>query len=209
MALPIANMGASNIKMDLLVKSLDSYKYKLVHLVIIYNAPLIKSNENIAASLVVNQGEEIGNVAMSFESSTGEAVSVETLITLDGVKVNKVDTSKAGVYNIRQIATDSIGRQTRVSKEIVVQEVSQVKEEVVQEVIEQPVILPVEVVTPVQEEVKVQERVELHTQHVEMHLDNNKAKIRGYKKRKEIKKAKKESFTFKLFSKYFFKIYDG
>ena len=34
-------------------------------------------------------------------------------------------------------------------------------------------------------------------------------KVKGYKKKKEIKKAKKERFTFKLFSKYFFKIYDG
>ena len=37
----------------------------------------------------------------------------------------------------------------------------------------------------------------------------NKVKVNGYKKKKEIKKAKKEKFSFKLFSKYFFKVYDG
>ena len=37
----------------------------------------------------------------------------------------------------------------------------------------------------------------------------NKVKVNGYKKKKMIRKAKKESFSFKLFSKYFFKVYDG
>ena len=158
--------------------------------------------------MTVNQGEEIGNFGLSFESSTGEKVEVETLITLNGVRVKKIDTNIPGVYNVRQVARDKDGRETRVSRELIVNKVE--KEEVEEEIIPQvEVLVPVKVVTPTQEvKVETQERVEVANESVEMHLEK-KIKVKGYKKKKEIRKAKKEQFSFKLFSKYFFKVYDG
>jgi len=195
---------------DCVVKSPESNKYSLVSIVIFYNAPTLITSENNATT-VVNQGEEIANVGMSFNSKDGSEVSVDTLITLDGVKVKNVDTNIPGVYNVTQVAKDKLGRTTRVNKEIVVLANKEVKEEVVEEeiieVVEEVVVLPVEVKVNNEkvEEVKV---VEVEQNRVEVKLEN-KVKVNGYKKRKEIRKNKKEQFSFKLFSKYFFKVYDG
>ena len=204
----IIGLVKSNIRENVLLKIKDAYKYKFVTIIVVCNSPHVVDDEDIPASLVVNQGDELNNIGMSFESVNGEAVTVETLITLNGVRVKEVDTSKAGVYNVRQIATDSSGRQTRISREIIVQEVAKVQE--VKELVQEVSAVPVEVVKTITQEpqVKVQEEVKVELQEVEMHLEK-KTKVKGYKKKKEIKKVKKESFTFKLFSKYFFKIYDG
>ncbi|MBR3891337.1 MAG: hypothetical protein IKJ30_04640, partial [Bacilli bacterium] len=62
---------------------------------------------------------------------------------------------------------------------------------------------PVEVQPEVNTNRKVVENIQ-----VEMRIEN-KEEVKGYKKRKEVKEEKKSNLTFKLFSKWFFKVYDG
>ena len=191
----------------------DSNYFKALTLVVLNEAPkLVLDTATSPVSLEVNKGEEISNVGLSFKTSNTGDVVVDTLITLDGVRVKKVDTNVTGVYNIVQVARDGEGRSHTVKRQVVVKDEEVVeniivsKEEIKEEVrIEVPVA---ETQVKVNQEAQAETRVEVETNRVEMRLEKE-TKVKGYKKKKEIKQVRKESFTFKLFSKYFFKIYDG
>ena len=181
-------------------------------LIIFNNAPIYEGEDNTGSSILVNKGEELGNIGLSFTSKEGERVSVDTMITLDGVRVNSVDTSLPGVYSITQVARDKLGRTTKVVREVVVLDNEEIKEEIVQEEVIKEVIneivLPVEIKVETTEKVNEVKVIEVETNKVEMKLDS-KVKVNGYKKKKEIRRVRKDKFSFKLFSKYFFKVYDG
>ena len=93
--------------------------YELVKILIINTAPRVNSI-NSGTSVTVNKGEEVSNIGLAFTSVDGESLEVDTLITLNGVKVKEVDTNVPGVYNVRQIAVDSKGRSNRIDKQIIV-----------------------------------------------------------------------------------------
>jgi cell division septation protein DedD len=119
--------------LDLIVKSKEDNKYSRVSIVIFYNAPVLTHGENLGSSITVNKGEEVGNIGLSFTSKDGSIASVDTMITLDGVRVKRVDTSVAGVYSVTQVARDKLGRTTKVVREVVVLDNEEIKEEVVSE----------------------------------------------------------------------------
>ncbi len=185
---------------------------ELVDILVINTAPRVGST-NTGASITINKGEEVSNIGLSFRSSDGEKLEVDTLITLNGVKVKEVDTNVPGVYSVRQMATDKYGKKAVVTKTITVLD-AEVKEEIIEE---EEVMVVEEILVPVVHNAKNVETAS-NTQvtgntveviePVEMHIEK-KENIKGYQKRKEIRRTKKEKFSFKLFSKYFFKIYDG
>ena len=197
-----------------IVESIVKYNnlYESVKVVVINTAPRLNAS-NAGSSLVVNKGEEVSNIGLSFTSVDGEQLQVDTLITLNGVKVKEIDTNIPGVYNIRQIAVDSKGRSNRIDKQIIV-----LDDESTQEVVitEEEIEVVEEVLVPVVNNTKNVEtsnnqasnKLVEEVPQVEMHIEK-KIKVKGYQKRKEIRRTKKEKFSFKLFSKYFFKIYDG
>ena len=196
---------------NIIVKSKTENIYKVVTIAVVYNAPNIINSGTVASSYTIEQGEELDNFGLSFIGSDGSEVDVETLITLNGEKVSKLDTGVAGVYNVLQVAKDKLGRTTTIRREVIV-EASVVEEEKsleIEEVIEkQEIMMPIKAEEPAQTQTSVEEVKEVNTNKVEMRIEK-KLKVRGYKKKKEIKRPSKESFTFKLFSKYFFKVYDG
>ena len=203
---------SSNMFVTLIGNDVDgslSTQNDIYQLMVLINAPITDGGN--AGARVVEQGEELGNIAVAFTSDI--EFSVDTLITLNGVKVKEVDTNKPGVYEVRSIATDIMGRVNKVNRTIVVKE--GVKEEVevkVEEIKETPeVITPVVVnnaPVEVQPEVNTNRKVVENIQ-VEMRIEN-KEEVKGYKKKEEKNKKNKENKgTFKLFSKWFFKVYDG
>ncbi len=197
---------------DVLIAKLDANnkasEVEVMDLIVIITAPQVGNSG--ASTNVIEQGEEIGNVAVSFISDV--EFNVEKEIIHNGVKVNKIDTNNPGVYEVRYTAIDVMGRVNKVKRTLVVKE--GVKEEVevkVEEIKETPEIItpvvvnnaPVEVQSEANANRKVVENVQ-----VEMRIEN-KEEVKGYKKRKEVKEEKKSDLTFKLFSKWFFKVYDG
>ena len=196
---------------NIIIKSSTENTYKAVTIAVVYNAPRLLNSGTVASSYTIEQGEELDNFGLSFIGSDGSEVDVETLITLNGEKVSKLDTGVAGVYNVLQVAKDKLGRTTTIRREVIV-EASVVEEEKsleIEEVIEkQEIMMPIKAEEPAQTQTSVEEVKEVNTNKVEMRIEK-KLKVRGYKKKKEIKRPSKESFTFKLFSKYFFKVYDG
>ena len=184
---------------------------------IIVEAPQIKNTSNTGSTITLHQGEELGeNLGASFVSTTEGSLSIDTLITFNGVKVKKVDTSVSGVYDIKQVATDKLGRTTTVLRKVIVKDNGEVNEEVV---MEQEIEEKEEIIVPIVNNIEVRENqntpseVKVETRSVEASkidmIVNKEVKFKGYKLRKDIKKNKKEKFSFKEFSKYFFKIYDG
>jgi len=200
---------------NVIVSNKNGAKTEIAIVVVVYS-PQVGNSSNSGSSLTINKGEEIGeNIGVSFVSQTDGGLSIDTLITLNGVKVKKVDTNVSGVYSVKQVATDRLGRSTTVVREIIVKDNGEVKEEVVKE---QEIKEKEEILVPVVNNVeKVNSRVvnedRVETRSVEVNkidmMTNKEVKFKGYSKKKEIKKNKKEKFSFKLFSKYFFKIYDG
>ena len=197
---------------DVLIAKLDennkTSEVEVMDLIVIITAPQVGNSG--ASTNVIEQGEEIGNVAVSFISDV--EFNVEKEIIHNGVKVNKIDTNNPGVYEVRYTAIDVMGRVNKVKRTLVVKE--GIKEEVevkVEEIKETPEIItpvvvnnaPVEVQPEANANRKVVENVQ-----VEMRIEN-KDEVKGYKKRKEVKEEKKSDLTFKLFSKWFFKVYDG
>ena len=195
---------------NVIIKYNNSYEY--VDVLVINTTPRINAS-NAGATLTVNKGEEVSNIGLSFTSVDGEALEVDTLITLDGVKVKEIDTNIPGVYNVRQMAVDKHGKKTSITKKIVVLD-NAIQEEIVTK--EEEIEVVEEILVPVVHNTNVESEVNTHTTtkvveevlEVEMRIEK-KNKVKGYQKRKEIRKTKKEKFSFKLFSKYFFKIYDG
>ena len=181
----------------------------IYQLMVLINAPTT-SGGNTGAR-VLEQGEELGNIAVAFTSDI--EFSVDTLITLNGVKVKEVDTNNPGVYEVRYTAIDVMGRVNKVSRTIVVKE--GVKEEVevnVEKIKETPEVIAPVVVNHIQAEVQPEvnaNRKVVENIQVEMIIEN-KEEVKGYKKKEEKNKKNKENKgTFKLFSKWFFKVYDG
>jgi UDP-glucose 6-dehydrogenase len=111
---------------------------------------------------------------------------------------------------MRYIAKDEMGRVNKIYRSIVVNEneenivAEEIKEEIdVKETLEVSV-LPVEAKVETNSSRKVVEDVQ-----VEMRIEN-KEEVKSYKKKERKNKAKKDiKGTFKLFSKWFFKVYDG
>ena len=202
---------ASNVYHNVLVAVSSSgnvsTRNELFDIVININAPVAKGATGASVS-EITEGEDIGNIAVSFVSDI--EFTVDTVISLDGVRVNKIDTSKPGVYEVKHIATDAMGRVNRVEKTIVVKEGVKEEVEVKEEIIEEtPVIVAPIVVnhTPVERQVETTRKV-VETQQVEMRVEE-KQEVKAYKKKKETRMEKKDDLTFKLFSKWFFKVYDG
>ncbi|MBR3890503.1 MAG: hypothetical protein IKJ30_00350, partial [Bacilli bacterium] len=136
----------SGVYHDVLVSKIatnqKSNANELLDLVIVIAAPNVADNAAVN-DMVINEGEELGNIAVAFISDI--EFSVDTIITLDGIKVKEVDANRPGVYEVRSIARDIMGRVNKVNRTIVVKE--GVKEEVevkVEEIKETP-----EVITPV------------------------------------------------------------
>ena len=202
------NFEASYVYHNVLVteNKSSSVKNEILDLVILINAPTVKTGN--ASTSVVGQGDELGNIAVAFTSDI--PFTVDTQITLNGELVKKVDTNRPGVYEMRYIAKDEMGRVNKVYRSIVVNEnkenivVEEIKEEIeVKETLEVSV-LPVEVKVETSSSRKVVENVQ-----VEMIIEN-KEEVKSYKKKERKNKAKKDiKGTFKLFSKWFFKVYDG
>ena len=150
----------------------------------------------------------ISDVAVSFVSDV--EFEVETEIIHDGVKVSKIDTNKPGIYEVRHTAVDVLGRVNRVQRTLIVKEdgKEEIKEEVKEtiEVKEESVVVN-ETKVEIQQENNSNRKV-LDNLQVEMILEN-KEELNGYKNEKEAKAEQENSLTFKLFSKWFFKVYDG
>ena len=206
---PISSGSGTGAYLNRVITS-DSSVFGVLSIIVIDHTPgaPVTCSET-SGTVTIEQGSAAPNIGLSLEN---EELEVTTQVTLDGVTVKGVDTNVTGVYNVVQVIKDKLGRTKKLQREIIVEEASKVEEEKeieVEEVIEPlEVIVPVKVVEVVQEQVQVEERVEIENNKVEMRLEK-KVKVRGYKKKKQIKKVNKERFTFKLFSKYFFKIYDG
>jgi hypothetical protein len=202
------NFEASYVYHNVLVteNKSSSVKNEILDLVILINAPTVKTGN--AGTRVVGQGDELGNIAVAFTSDI--PFTVDTQITLNGELVKKVDTNRPGVYEMRYIAKDEMGRVNKVYRSIVVNEneenivAEEIKEEIdVKETLEVSV-LPVEAKVETNSSRKVVEDVQ-----VEMRIEN-KEEVKSYKKKERKNKAKKDiKGTFKLFSKWFFKVYDG
>ena len=204
------DFNSSYVYHDVLVTKIDeanrSDVNELVDLVIIVAAP--NAVGNVASHLEYNKGDELGNIAVAFTSDI--PFTVDTQITLNGELVKKVDTNRPGVYEMRYIAKDEMGRVNKVYRSVVVNEskeaivVEEIKEEIeVKETLEVSV-LPVEAKVETSAPRKVVENVQ-----VEMRIEN-KEEVKSYKKKERKNKAKKDiKGTFKLFSKWFFKVYDG
>jgi hypothetical protein len=196
---------------DVLIAKLDSSnkasEVELMDLIVIITAPQVKEN-NAASVNTIEVGGEVGNVAVSFVSDV--EFEVETEIIHDGVKVSKIDTSKPGIYEVRHTAVDVLGRINRVQRTLIVKEdgKEEIKEEVKEtiEVKEESLIVN-ETKVEVQQENNSNRKVVENIQ-VEMMLEN-KEELNGYKNEKEAKAEQENSLTFKLFSKWFFKVYDG
>ena len=93
----------------------------LVPLVIINTTPLVSENNSVSSNeKVINQGEEIGNIGVSFIDE--EQLEITELITLDGVKVKKVTSSVPGTYTLSITAKNAMGGITRIRKTIIVLE---------------------------------------------------------------------------------------
>ena len=210
------SLGTSSVyknSMTIQLNNADTFYTEVIDLAIIMNTPELVEGDtsNSGSKVEVEYGSEVSNVGMSFVGEKEGEVKVETLITLNGVKVKEIDTKVAGVYSITQVARDSKGRSARVVKEVIVKENEEVETNIKEE---EEIVELVEVVAPVTNvnvsesvnEVATREVVE--TNQVTMRVER-KVKVRGYSKKKEVRKTKKEKFSFKLFSKYFFKIYDG
>ena len=106
-----------NVLISVLALGNVSTKNELFDSVININAPV--TNGNAGSSMhEVNEGEDIGNIAVSFTSDI--EFTVDTVISLDGVRVSKIDTNKPGVYEVKHVATDAMGRTNRVNKTVVV-----------------------------------------------------------------------------------------
>jgi vacuolar-type H+-ATPase subunit I/STV1 len=190
-----------------LISTADNQKVTL--LIIIASPELTTNGGNIVETSTITQGEEFSNVGLSFTSSSSDSVDIDTVISLDGVRVNKLDTNKTGTYSIRTIATDANGRTTRVVRTVVVEPKAENKEIKVEEPVKVETTKTVEQVKEV--ETKTQEtstRKVIENTQMAMRIEK-KERINTYRRKKQNKNSKKESFTFKLFSKWFFKVYDG
>jgi hypothetical protein len=204
------DFSSSYVYHDVLVTRIDeanrSEVNELIDLIIVVAAP--NAVGNVASHLEYNKGDELGNIAVAFTSDI--PFTVDTQITLNGELVKKVDTNRPGVYEMRYIAKDEMGRVNKVYRSIVVNEskeaivVEEIKEEIeVKETLEASV-LPVEAKVETSAPRKVVENVQ-----VEMRIEN-KEEVKSYKKKERKNKVKKDiKGTFKLFSKWFFKVYDG
>jgi len=193
---------------NILLTTYDVVCAEFVTVIIVDNRPQIGTGNNAPSSTTLTQGEELGNIGLSFVDS--DNLTITEQITLNGVKVNKIDTNKTGVYSIKTIATDAMGRSRRVEREIIIEpRVNEVKEAPVKEVIvSQEIIEPVKEVETKTNETTTRRVNSTNTQQVAMRVEK-KEEIKTYKKKELKKNEKKEHFTFKLFSKWFFKVYDG
>ena len=159
-------------------------------LMVLINAPVVEAG-NDGAVKVFNEGDELGNLAVSFTSDI--EFTVDTLITLDGARVDKVDTNKPGVYEIKYTATDAIGRVNKVYRSVIVNKNEDVVlvDEIIEEVEVQEAFIietmPIETRVTTSNSKKVVE-----AQQVEMRIEN-KEEVKGYKKKERKNKLKKDT----------------
>ena len=187
----------------LLIRVNNGY-YTFIDAVVINTNPILNAS-NRPASIEINEGEELGNMGMSFESQTGDRVEVTILVTLNGERVKTLDTNVPGVYNVRLIAKDKLGHTTVVNKEVVVKENE--KEETL--VNEEVVVETKEEVKTTTEEKKAEKENKVEIRENETMRIERKVNVREYARKKETRSLIERIFSFKLFSKYFFKVYDG
>ena len=206
----LTNTTSSKIYENVLVKLSSDHNFEIVsNVFVIMAAPILVADTIKAATQVVEKGEELSNIGLSFKGKDGASVEHEQIITLNGVRVKRVDTNQVGVYTIVDKAMDTLGRKTVIERRIIVEDTKIELPTQVEIIKEEMVSIPVvKVIESLQEKVENETKVEIETNKVELRLEKG-VKVKGYKKKKEIKKVRKENFTFKLFSKYFFKIYDG
>ena len=141
---------ASTADNNLIVSS-DGNNY-LVPLIIINTTPLTSEDNNASASeKIINQGEEIGNIGVSFIDE--EQLEITELITLDGVKVKKVNSLVPGNYMLSITAKNSMGGITRIRKTIIVLENEQ---EINEKEIADCIVEFVDAEEPVKEDIKME-----------------------------------------------------
>ena len=120
----------SEVYHNVLVTDYDS-ETELIDLIIILAAPSVDDNSAVS-HVELDEGDEVGNIAVSFISET--PFTVDTQVIYNGELVRAIDTSKPGVYEVRNIARDILGNVNRYDQTVVVKERAKVEQVVVNEI---------------------------------------------------------------------------
>ena len=114
-----STVSESNANASVIVQT-DSDNY-LVPILIINNTPLISETNSSASELTLTQGEELGNISVSFVDE--DNLQISTFITHNGVKVDRINTNIPGVYEVKTTAKNDIGGIRQHSRTIVINEI--------------------------------------------------------------------------------------
>ena len=87
------------------------------------NTPSLIEENSASSELSLKQGEELGNIAVSFADE--ENLEISTLITHNGVKADKINTNIPGVYEVKVTARNDMEGIRKYTKTIIVNEVKQ------------------------------------------------------------------------------------
>ena len=117
----VSTVSESNAYANVIIQtSQDNY---LVPLLILNNTPSLIEENSASSELSLKQGEELGNIAVSFADE--ENLEISTLITHNGVKADKINTNIPGVYEVKVTARNDMEGIRKYTKTIIVNEVKQ------------------------------------------------------------------------------------